>query len=368
MKALTLTLFAIVLFSGISFAQCCAGGAGSPIAGGTSQGVLAAQQFELNTNLQFINSSVFYTGDSRDTNKYFDQFRSAYQYLRFAYGVTSDFTMSIETGNFFHKEEIGLNDDPSKTYKSSGIGDLIIFPRYDILNLTTDKSKTEITVGLGYKIPIGSYNDSTGNVEPFSGETYYVTNPQAVQLTTGAQDIIFYTFLYKGYPAKNIRFFANALYIKKGWNPLGEKMGDFASIGLFVGKSFFGNLGATLQLRGEYMAEMKLNPDILMYAYPNYDPYATGYKKVFVTPQVSYTLGKFSFYALADIPVYQYVTKTQVGTQFQATAGISFRFFAMKSKFDKIEMGDYSCPMHPDVTSSFKGACPKCGMDLELKK
>jgi hypothetical protein len=24
--------------------------------------------------------------------------------------------------------------------------------------------------------------------------------------------------------------------------------------------------------------------------------------------------------------------------------------------------------MHPDVTSSFKGACPKRGMDLELKK
>ena len=227
MKALFLTFIALFFYSGVSFAQCCAGGSGSPVAGGTSQGVLAAQQFEINTNLQFINSSKFYTADSPNATKYFDQFKSAYQYFRFAYGVTKDFTMSIESGNYFYKEETGLNNDASKTYTSQGISDLIIFPRYDILNVSTEKAKTEITIGLGYKIPIGGYNDSTGNVEPFSGATYYVRNPRAVQLTSGAQDIIFYTFLFRGYPKQDLRFFANALYIKKGWNPLGEKMGDF---------------------------------------------------------------------------------------------------------------------------------------------
>jgi len=28
----------------------------------------------------------------------------------------------------------------------------------------------------------------------------------------------------------------------------------------------------------------------------------------------------------------------------------------------------YTCPMHPEVTSDKPGTCPKCGMDLELKK
>ncbi len=367
MKALFLTFIALFLYSGVSFAQCCAGGSGSPVAGGTSQGVLAAQQFEINTNLQFINSSKFYTADSPNATKYFDQFKSAYQYFRFAYGVTKDFTMSIETGNYFLKKEIGLNDDPSKTYTSQGISDLIIFPRYDILNVSTEKAKTEITIGLGYKIPIGGYNDSTGNVEPFSGATYYVRNPRAVQLTSGAQDIIFYTFFFRGYPKQDLRFFANALYIKKGWNPLGEKMGDFATVGLFVSKSFFPKLGTTLQLRGELIAPMEINRVIEENDFQS-DNTASGYKKVFLTPMINYSIGKFNVYALVDLPVYQYVTGTQVGTQFQATAGITFRFFAMKSKVDKLEMGDYSCPMHPDVTSSFKGACPKCGMDLELKK
>jgi hypothetical protein len=144
-------------------------------------------------------------------------------------------------------------------------------------------------------------------------------------------------------------------------------MGDFASIGLYAGKSFFDRLGVTLQLRGEWMDEMSINKDILLYAYPNYDPYATGYKKVFITPQLSWSFGNFGIFALADIPVYQNVNKTQVVTELQATLGLSYRFFAMKSRFDKVEMGEFICPMHPEVTSTFMGACPKCGMDLEKK-
>lgn len=275
--------------------------------------------------------------------------------------------MSVESGNYFRKEEIGLPGRP--TYSSSGIGDLILFPRYDILNRTEEKTRTELTAGLGLKIPLGSYNDSTGLVEPFSGSTYYVTKPQSVQLSSGAQDVIFYLFAFRGYPQKNFRIFANGLYIKKGWNPLGEKLGDFASVGLFAGKTFFQKLGVTLQVRYEHMDKMKINKDILLYAYPNYDPEATGYKKVFVTPQLSFSKGKFTVYVLSDLPVYQYVTKTQVGSEFQMTAGLSFRFFAVKSTINDTNSGTvYTCPMHPEIKSSRPGGCPKCWMDLEKVK
>lgn len=348
-------------------AQCCAGGSGSPVAGGTSQGVLSSGQMELNTNLQYINSDRFFTGDKRDTNRYFDRFRSIYQYFRLAYGVTGKFTMSIETGNYFLKEEIGLNNDPSKTYNSVGFSDLILFPRYNVYEHKTHTHTSEITLGLGYKIPVGSYNDSTGNLEPFSGQTYYVTNPQAVQLSSGAQDILFYAFLYRGYLQRDFRIFSNFIYIRKGWNPLGEKVGDFASLGLFAGKTFRDRYSLTLQLRGEWMDKMKLNEDILLYAYPNYDPEATGYRKIFFSPQISVTSGKFSIFALADIPVYQYVVNTQVGTRYQAVAGLSYRFNISRPEADDIQPGVYYCPMHHKVTSLVKGTCPDCGMDL-IKK
>lgn len=311
------------------FAQCCAGGSGSPIAGGASQGVLLERQMEINSNFQYINTSQFYSKDSRDTN-FFDNFSSQYIYSRLAYGVTKNFTMSVETGYYLDKRQVGLNK--ADTIIGKGIGDLIIFPRYDVLNITTETTRTEITLGLGYKIPVGSYQDSTKYIEPFSGNPYYLTNPVAIQPSSGAQDFIFYAFLFRGYPDKNFRIFANALYVKKGWNPLGEKFGDYASVGIFAGKTFFNKLGVTLQLKGERVDSMQLNENILLYAYPNYDPSATGYKKVYIVPQVSYSFKKLTVYALSEFPIYQYVNKTQVGSQLLVTAGISYRFFVAQSK------------------------------------
>ncbi|HEX2393813.1 MAG TPA: heavy metal-binding domain-containing protein [Bacteroidales bacterium] len=31
-----------------------------------------------------------------------------------------------------------------------------------------------------------------------------------------------------------------------------------------------------------------------------------------------------------------------------------------------IAKGNYTCPMHPEVTSDHPGECPKCGMELVL--
>jgi hypothetical protein len=355
-------------------AQCCAGGSGSPIAGGASQGVLLERQVELNTNFQFISTDKFYSNDSPDTAKSFDSFKSTYEYFRLAYGVTKNFTMSVESGYYFHKKEIGLNNNPATTYEAKGIGDLILFPRYDVINWTEEKHRTEVTVGIGIKIPLGSYNDSTGNIEPFSGQIYYVSKPTSVQLSSGANDIIFYTFLFRGYTEHNFKLFVNAMYIIKGWNANGEKLGDYASAGLFAGKSFFNHWGITLQARYEWVDKMQINENILLFGKPsNYFPDASGYKKIFITPQVSFTKGKFTIYASTDFPVYQYVNSsdlyTQVGSKYLTTVGLSFRFFAVRSLVkDSNGTVKYYCPMHPENTSSGQGKCPKCAMDLEKIK
>jgi hypothetical protein len=318
-------------------AQCCAGGGGSPIGGGASQGVLMERQFEINTSLQFISTDKFYNGSKEDPNKYFDSYSSSYQYLRLGYGVSKNFTMSVEGGYYHYRKEDGLDGNSSGTFESKGIGDLILFPKYDIVNRTKLESRTEVTLGLGFKIPLGTYNDSTEMLEPFSGTTYYVTNPQGVQPTSGAHDLIFYAFALRGYTRINFRLFANATYIKKGWNPAGEKQGDYLGVGLFAAKTFFEKLGVTFQLRGEKVDKTKVNDDILIYAYPNYDPEATGYKKLFFTPQLTYTHGKFTVYGLIDLPLYQEVEKIQVATGFQSTFGVSYRFFVTKNKVDELE-------------------------------
>jgi len=324
-----LILFIVLTFNGNARAQCCGGGGGSPIAGGSSQGVLQENQMEINTNLQYIHTTKFFSGDQRDTN-FLDSYSSTYSYTRLAYGLSKKITISLEAGYWLDKTEVGKNK--SVTYKSSGIGDLIIFPRYNIFNIEKNHKRTELTVGIGFKIPLGTYNDSSkiDSSDPFLG-SYYITKPLSVQTSSGSQDLIFYTFISRTYSLYDFRIFANALYVKKGWNPIGEKLGDYASIGLFAGKTFFKNLGVTFQLKGEWIAKMKLNETVLLNAYPNYDPEATGSRKAFFVPQLSYSYKGFVVYALSEIPIYQHVTKTQIASQFQTSIGISYRLMIKKA-------------------------------------
>lgn len=308
-------------------AQCCGGGSGSPIAGGASQGVLQEKQMEINVNYQNVNTSKFLNGDVA-APQFIDKYYSQYMYSRIACGMTKNLTMSLETGYYINKTQYGLKH--SDTISSSGIADILLFPRYDVLNRTDSDKTTEITLGLGYKIPVGKYNDSLVLFRnPRTGMTVYDNKIPAVQPSTGSQDIVFYAFFFRGYPTKNLRVFSNILYIKKGWNPEGEKFGDYASLGLFASKTFFENLGVTLQLKGESVGKMKRNSDL---PFPNYDPLATGMKKISLVPQISYGFfhGKITVYALSDFPIYQYVNLIQVASQYQTTVGISYRFYAYK--------------------------------------
>jgi len=311
-----------------SFSQCCGGGGGSPIAGGASQGVLLEKQMEVNSNFQYINTNKFYSGNKPDTN-FLDNYNSKYVYTRLAYGLSKNLTFSLETGYWLNKTQIGLHK--VDTNSSTGIGDLIIFPRYDIFKITKNSKQTELTVGLGFKIPLGSYNDSSKHIliqEPvLPNEIYYSTKTLSVQTSSGAHDLIFYLFFYRGNNIKKLNFFANAIYIKKGWNPIGEKIGDYASVGLFASKTFLKKLGITMQLKGEWADKMQLNKTVYLNSYPNYNPEATGFRKVFIVPQVSYTVKKLTFYLLSEIPLYQEMIKTQISSQYQMAFGISYRFY-----------------------------------------
>ncbi|MGQ0827969.1 MAG: hypothetical protein ACT4ON_06205 [Bacteroidota bacterium] len=328
MKHLIFTIALAAFAEHIHAQGCCSGGSGSPIAGGASQGVLQERQMEISSNYQYIGTNKFLYEDM-DTTKQFDYLSSNYIYTRLAYGLTKDFTMSVESGYFINKTQIGL--DKADTIKSSGIADLILFPRYDILNRTEESKRTEITIGLGYKIPLGKHNDSTVvYTDPTTGKKYYTTSPPTVQPTTGSQDFIFYAFFFRGYSLKNFRIFANTLYIKKGWNSLGEKFGDYASVGLFASKTFFEKLGVTLQIKGEWIGKMQADKNVDLLALYNVDITSTGSRKVFFVPQLNYTYKNITVFVLSEIPVYQYVNNIQIASQYQLTGGLAYRFFVKK--------------------------------------
>ncbi len=316
-------------FSNNILAQgCCSGGSGSPVAGGTSQGVLADRQAEIGTSFQYIYTNKFLTGD-KPAPDFLHSFNTKYLYTRLAYGVTNRLTMSIEAGYFFNKTQVSLNQ--KVTDESKGFSDLIIFPRYKVYEHNTEKTRDEITVGLGYKIPIGKYLDSTVVYTDPTGKNFYTPQPPAVMPTTGSNDFIFYGFAFRGYPEKKFRIFANALYIRKGWNPIGEKFGDYASVGLFAGKTFLKKWSATLQLKGEWIGDFhadKSADDML--AFYNIDVNSFGSKKIAVAPQIGYSYKSLSIYLLGEYPLYQYVNGTAIASQYMFTLGASYRFFTVK--------------------------------------
>jgi len=326
--------FVLSLLTNQLYTQCCGGGGGSPVAGDALQGVLLPNQLEININYQFIDTRNFLSGNMPDTN-FLDNFHSNYLYNRIGLGLSEKLSLSLEASYWLNKTQVGLNK--SDTISSKGIGDLIIFPRYNIYSKKAMPVQTEITVGMGMKIPLGTYNDSVGYLEPFSGTYYYLQKPLSVQPSSGAHDFLFSMFASRNYKHKNLFFLLNGLYIKRGWNPLGEKMGDFASVSIFAGKTIIPDLNLTWQVRAEWLDKMTLNGDILMYSYPNYEPEATGFKKLFFSPQLSYNIkGTYMFYVLADIPLYQFMNETQISSQYQFTVGFSYRFFLRKPE-SKIE-------------------------------
>ncbi|PJB13749.1 MAG: hypothetical protein CO118_12200 [Flavobacteriales bacterium CG_4_9_14_3_um_filter_32_8] len=329
MRALIIGAF-LVGINGVGFAQgCCSGGSGSPIAGDASTGVLQKNQIEFSGSYQFNYSDVYFSKDS-DTLNLIDELSSDYIFIKFDYGLSERFTMSVAAGYYLNKTLVGLG--PKDTITSSGISDLIVFPRYSIFNKTRENSRTEITLGLGLKIPLGSNTDSNlVGYTPELGDVYTIS-PPTVQVTSGSQDLMLYTFWYQGYQKKKLHIFANTLYIRKGYNSMGEKFGDYASLGLFVGKTIFKKVGLIAQIKGEWIGKMKVAKtvganDIAIYSI---DTVSSGSKKVFFVPQVSYTHKNFTVFATSEIPLYQCLTGVQVGSLYQFTAGFSYRFFTKK--------------------------------------
>lgn len=340
MRLFLLTLGVLCLnISTITAQGCCSGGGGNPIAGGAATGVLQSKQMEIGLNYQFSQTNKTLT-HGRDT-ALLDDLSTGYLFFRVDYGLSKRLTMSVATGYWLDKtfmKESGVdenNEIDMDTTTSSGIGDLILFPRYNVFNKTSGSKSFELALGLGTKIPLGTTDDSTlmwkSTFEGF--DDVYAPKPQSVQLSSGAQDFMFYAFVFRGNSAKKIRFFANALYIKKGWNKLGLKFGDLASVSLFAGKTFFGKLGITGQVRGEWMDKMTVADGVEEIIY-GVELESTGSEKLFFVPQISYNFNNFIVYAASDIPLYQHLEGTQITSQLQFTAGISYRFFPSKKSIN----------------------------------
>ena len=307
---------------------CCSGGSSSPIAGGAASGVLLKNQLEIATSYQFVSTHTFKTNNNKILSILDDTLNTNYLFLKTDYGLSEQLSMSVALGYFLNK----TLENKSDSYRTSGVSDLIIFPRYNVGNWKRENHRTEITLGLGLKFPLGSYKDSTLQFShPVVGDLY-AYNPTAVQLTNGSVDAMFYTFIYRTYPKRKLRIFANSLYIKKAYNSLGQKFGDYSSFSLYVGKTMYKGISLTGQLKYETVGITK-GVNLITY---NIEDHNTGSKKVLFIPQISYSHDELSYFISADIPLHEDLNGFQFATQYQFTAGVSFRIMTKDPSVDGI--------------------------------
>jgi hypothetical protein len=330
MRLIVLAIFSL-LFQNFAFSQgCCSGGGSNPIAGGTATGVLQKYQMEVSLNYQNNTSNKFFEGTKEVSQEgVYDKLSSEYLFLRTDYGINKRLTLSLATG--YHLNKALKEKDTITTLSNSGMGDLIIFPRYDIYNETKGNIRTEATLGFGVKIPIGSHTDT---IETVPGVWDLI--PPTIQLTTGGTDLMLYSFFLREYKKQKFRLFANSLYIRKGYNSLDEKFGDYRSISLFASKTFFRKWGLTTQLKGESVGQLQINQakkekfelDENYFEKITWEEKreATGSEKLIFIPQLSYSQNGITIFATSEIPLYQYLNGNQIGSKQQFTVGVNYRF------------------------------------------
>lgn len=319
----------LLLSANLMYSQgCCSGGSGSPISGAAASGVLLENQMEISTSYQFISSHLFKTNNNKDTVSILsDTLRSDYLFFRTDYGLSEKLTMSVALGYFLDKSVVNRNE----SYSVSGVSDLILFPRYNVFNFKKENHRTELTLGLGLKLPIGSHTDSSLLVSnPIFGDIY-AYNPPIAQLTNGSQDAMFYAFIFRTYPKKKFSVFANSLFIKKAFNSLGEKFGDYSSMSVFFSKSLPKNFGLTAQLKYEHVGEIEAAHGVDLVNY-NVELESTGLSKMLFVPQLSYSKNGFTYFATADLPLYEDLNGSQFSTQYQVTLGLSYRFLLKEAE------------------------------------
>jgi hypothetical protein len=309
--------------------------------GGVSMGVLQQGQFDFSESYQYFYSNTFLAGKQESKSNTVQDLSSRYLYTRLGYGITSKLSVYAELGYFLQKKERGFDASrPDYIKQSSGVADLIIFPRYLVYEKSSAKTHSELTLGVGLKIPLGNYHDSsTVYIDPITGAHLKAVSPPTVQTSSGSNDFILYGFYLMELKKQKLKLFSSVTYMHKGYNGMGEKFGDFAAIGVFANRPIGRRLGVTLQARYEWIDKMQVSPNVDFVAQGiSLEPESTGSKKISLVPQLTYSKKSITLFTLYDYPLYQYMNGMQLASKHLFTIGINYRFKPKATLFQAKEL------------------------------
>lgn len=323
------SLLFLVSLPYVGISQCCS--PGNPIGGTSAIGVNEIKTWQL-----FLNYRYGYSGEYFEENKavpadFIEQGNYNHVGIVAAYGLAERITIEAETGAFLNKTQLYVEGILPAQQIGRGLTDLNITSR---INVWKDQAREiEITGGLGFKVPIGSYE------QRYQGAIV----SRDLQPTTGSFDGIVSVFLYKGFLPQKVRVFLLGRAELKGQNPDRYRYGHFLAVSGFATYSAGLRWVLATQIRSEFRARdsRPLSGQGIPVDNERELIRPTGSEKIFLVPQISYALSpKLNVSLLVDLPMYQRYNDRQLATTMSAS--ISLRYIlgnGLKGLFNPAPIG-----------------------------
>lgn len=217
-KLITLSLLFYCL-NDSTFAQgCCT--AGSSTFGGFERGV--AEENILNIGISYIRNNLGSTYNGRnEIDDPLERIASvSIMNVEMEYGISDRISLLAIAGYSVKERETIVrssvdNSTETISFKGSGINDLVILSKYEMIKPTI-LSPLSLSIGGGVKLPIGSYTKED------NGTRLSID----LQPGTGATDVLLWGSFYKGFPELLTSIFTNFLYRYTGTNLDSYRFGD----------------------------------------------------------------------------------------------------------------------------------------------
>ena len=295
MKYICLFLISLALLNE-ALAQCCS--VGSPVGGTTSIGTLPSNNLRATLFYRYGYGNRYIAGDGKETEGGVKQAYSSFTGLFADFGITNDFTLSVELGYFLNKVQ---DWDTVGIFQTSGFSSAVLMGKYNFLNDTEDEF--EFTAGLGAKIPFSTIPQKIITSKGFT------VLPRDVQPTPGAFGSVAMLFLHKGFSESSTHLFLVHRIEINGTNSndYDYQYGNTFNTSLFMTKMIVPNLIGILQLRNEIKEkDQEEGAEI-----PN-----SGGILFFISPQLNFSFSNFFISALFDYPLYRYYNKRQLAGKY----------------------------------------------------
>lgn len=308
MKKIITIIILLSILNSTGYAQCCA--AGNPIGGDGSQESLTKNELNIFTSFKHSLSKQYYHSDSEYDMTNIEKSYYDYQNLAVSYGMYSRLSVFGELGYFYDKTQLININNKETSIKSSGLGDLNISLRYQVLK--TVKPISQLVISGGVKIPLGAFH------EEINGATV----PISLQPSSGA-----------------FKFNAGIFYSRKradrklGWNTfllletsntieqdyLVYKYGNLLQYSLAATYQLNKKLNLIINSKFEWRAHDKRENETIIES--------TGSKVIFINPQIIYNfIPNWSALLIADLPLYKYVNGYQLTNSYAFQIGIRKNF------------------------------------------